>query len=104
MVSYNSRAESQDPNDESSRKTFTRYRSPTSYRVHVVQAMIIMGLLCAPVDIPKCSLEESSRTVLLDLAPCDFFLFPKLKKPMKGRRYAAFDEIKTASKEELKNI
>ncbi|UYV71271.1 hypothetical protein LAZ67_8002457 [Cordylochernes scorpioides] len=32
MVSYNSRAESQDPNDESSRKTFTRYRSPTSYR------------------------------------------------------------------------
>ncbi|UYV67707.1 hypothetical protein LAZ67_5001662 [Cordylochernes scorpioides] len=32
MVSYNSRAESQDHNDESSRKTFTRYRSPTSYR------------------------------------------------------------------------
>ncbi|UYV79015.1 hypothetical protein LAZ67_17000651 [Cordylochernes scorpioides] len=32
MVSYNSRAESQDPNDESSRKTFTHYRSPTSYR------------------------------------------------------------------------
>ena len=22
-----------------------------------------------------------------DLAPCDFFLFPKLKKPMKGRRF-----------------
>ncbi|UYV70649.1 hypothetical protein LAZ67_8000164 [Cordylochernes scorpioides] len=39
-----------------------------------------------------------------DLAPCDFFLFPKLKRPMKGRRYATFDEIKTASKEELKKI
>ncbi|UYV82535.1 hypothetical protein LAZ67_21002714 [Cordylochernes scorpioides] len=39
-----------------------------------------------------------------DLAPCDFFLFPKLKKPMKGRRYATLDEIKTASKEELKKI
>ncbi|UYV70135.1 hypothetical protein LAZ67_7001931 [Cordylochernes scorpioides] len=39
-----------------------------------------------------------------DLAPCDFFLFPKLKRPMKGRRYATLDEIKTASKEELKNI
>ncbi|UYV77722.1 hypothetical protein LAZ67_15002049 [Cordylochernes scorpioides] len=39
-----------------------------------------------------------------DLAPCDFFLFPKLKRPMKGRRYATPDEIKTASKEELKNI
>ncbi|UYV81550.1 hypothetical protein LAZ67_20001513 [Cordylochernes scorpioides] len=39
-----------------------------------------------------------------DLAPCDFFLFPKLKRPMKGRRYTTLDEIKTASKEELKKI
>ncbi|UYV74621.1 hypothetical protein LAZ67_12000310 [Cordylochernes scorpioides] len=39
-----------------------------------------------------------------DLAPCDFFLFPKLKRPMKGRRYATLDEIKTALKEELKKI
>ncbi|UYV71265.1 hypothetical protein LAZ67_8002433 [Cordylochernes scorpioides] len=39
-----------------------------------------------------------------DLAPCDFFSFPKLKRPMKGRRYATLDEIKTASKEELKKI
>ncbi|UYV68008.1 hypothetical protein LAZ67_5002776 [Cordylochernes scorpioides] len=39
-----------------------------------------------------------------DLDPCDFFLFPKLKRPMKGRRYATLDEIKTASKEELKKI
>ncbi|UYV78290.1 hypothetical protein LAZ67_16000864 [Cordylochernes scorpioides] len=39
-----------------------------------------------------------------DLAPCDFFLFPKLKRPMKGRRYATLDEIKTASQEELKKI
>ncbi|UYV66906.1 hypothetical protein LAZ67_4003283 [Cordylochernes scorpioides] len=39
-----------------------------------------------------------------DLAPCDFFLFPKPKRPMKGRRYATLDEIKTASKEELKKI
>ncbi|UYV63995.1 hypothetical protein LAZ67_2006278 [Cordylochernes scorpioides] len=39
-----------------------------------------------------------------DLAPCDFFLFLKLKRPMKGRRYATLDEIKTASMEELKNI
>ncbi|UYV84244.1 hypothetical protein LAZ67_X001650 [Cordylochernes scorpioides] len=39
-----------------------------------------------------------------DLAPCDFFLFPKLKRPMKGRRCATLDEIKTASIEELKKI
>ncbi|KAG5320098.1 SETMR methyltransferase, partial [Pseudoatta argentina] len=29
-----------------------------------------------------------------DLAPCDFFLFPKLKRPMKGRRYATIEEIR----------
>ncbi|KYN36550.1 hypothetical protein ALC56_09095, partial [Trachymyrmex septentrionalis] len=39
-----------------------------------------------------------------DLAPCDFFLFPKLKRPMKGRRYATIEEIKTASMEELNKI
>jgi len=39
-----------------------------------------------------------------DLAPCDFFLFPKLKRPMKGRRFATIEEIKTASLEELKAI
>ncbi|UYV71809.1 hypothetical protein LAZ67_9000495 [Cordylochernes scorpioides] len=39
-----------------------------------------------------------------ELAPCDFLLFRKLKRPMKGRRYATLDEIKTASKEEVKKI
>ncbi|UYV67254.1 hypothetical protein LAZ67_5000061 [Cordylochernes scorpioides] len=39
-----------------------------------------------------------------DLAPCDFFLFPKLRRPLKGRCYATLEEIKTASKEELKKI
>ena len=39
-----------------------------------------------------------------DLASCDFFLFQKLKKPMKGRRFATIEEIKTASLEELKAI
>ncbi|UYV73491.1 hypothetical protein LAZ67_10003698 [Cordylochernes scorpioides] len=29
-----------------------------------------------------------------DLAPCDFFLFPKLKRPMKGRRYATLEILK----------
>ncbi|GAB1860480.1 Histone-lysine n-methyltransferase setmar-like protein [Camponotus japonicus] len=39
-----------------------------------------------------------------DLAPCDFFLFPKLKRPMKGRRFATIEEIKTASLKELEDI
>ena len=32
------------------------------------------------------------------------FLFPKLKKPMKGQRYTTLEDIKTASKEELNKI
>ena len=32
-----------------------------------------------------------------DLASCDFFLFPRLKRLMKGRRFATIEEIKTES-------
>ena len=39
-----------------------------------------------------------------ELIPCDFFLFPKLKRPMKGRRFPTIEEIKTASLEEIKTI
>ena len=28
-----------------------------------------------------------------DLAPADFFLFPKLRKPMKGKRFPTIEEI-----------
>lgn len=39
-----------------------------------------------------------------DLAPCDFFLFPKLKKPLKGRRFETISEIKANATRELKAI
>ena len=39
-----------------------------------------------------------------DLAPCDFLLSPRLKRPMKGRRFATIEEIKTESLRELKDI
>ena len=39
-----------------------------------------------------------------DLALCVFFLFPKLKRPMKGRRFATIEELNTTSLEELKTI
>ena len=29
-----------------------------------------------------------------DMAPCDFFLFPKIKRTFKGRRFTAIDDIK----------
>ena len=39
-----------------------------------------------------------------DMAPCDFFLFPKLKRTLKGRRFTVIDEIKSASLKEVKAI
>ena len=33
-----------------------------------------------------------SRPYSPDLAPCDFFLFPQLKKTMKGRRFDYFED------------
>jgi hypothetical protein len=29
-----------------------------------------------------------------DLAPCDFFLFPRMKRQIKGRRFADVSEVK----------
>ena len=39
-----------------------------------------------------------------DLSPCDFLLLPRLKRPMKGRRFATIEEIITESLRELKDI
>ena len=36
-----------------------------------------------------------------DLAPDGFFLFSKLKTPMKGKRFATIEEIKEKPKHEL---
>ena len=33
-----------------------------------------------------------------DLAPCDFFLFSRLKKPLRGTRYSTRDEVMEKSK------
>ncbi|CAK9827582.1 Mariner Mos1 transposase [Anthophora retusa] len=34
-----------------------------------------------------------------DMAPCDFFLFPKLKLPLRGRRFESIEAIKENSQE-----
>ena len=39
-----------------------------------------------------------------DLALADFFLFPKLKTPMKGKRFSTIEEIKEKSKQDLLKI
>ena len=39
-----------------------------------------------------------------DLATCDFFLFSRLKRDMKGKRFSTVEEVKQKSLEGLKNI
>ena len=39
-----------------------------------------------------------------DMAPCDFFLFPKIKRTLKGHCFTDIDDIKSASLKELKAI
>ena len=39
-----------------------------------------------------------------DLAPCDFFLFPKLKEVIKGTRFQDLEAIKTDVMRELRAI
>ena len=41
---------------------------------------------------------------LPDLAPCDFFLFGRLKKPLRGTRYSTRDEVMEKSKMALMAI
>lgn len=39
-----------------------------------------------------------------DLAPCDFFLFPKLKDIMKGQHYKSVEDLQAAASQVLKEI
>jgi len=41
---------------------------------------------------------------LPDLAPCDFFLFPRMKGQMKGKCFADVSEVKKKTLEVLNNI
>ncbi|CAK9819087.1 hypothetical protein ANTQUA_LOCUS10041 [Anthophora quadrimaculata] len=38
------------------------------------------------------------------MAPCDFFLFARLKLPLRGRRFQTIEAIKENSQKELKAI
>jgi transposase len=55
-------------------------------------------------------LAKNETTVVLqppyspDLAPADFFLFPKLKSTLNGRRFDTFDEIQKNLMKELFTI
>jgi len=39
-----------------------------------------------------------------DLAPCDFFLFPKIKSALKGTRFGSVDAVKAKATELMKKL
>jgi hypothetical protein len=41
--------------------------------------------------------ETLSRVIAGDLAPCDFFLFPKMRLKLKGSRFDTIEEIHAES-------
>jgi len=45
-----------------------------------------------------------SPPYILDLAPCNFWLFPKLKSPLKGRIFQTSDKIKENATRQLMAI
>jgi hypothetical protein len=40
----------------------------------------------------------------LDLPPCEFFLFPKMKLKLKGRRFGIIEQIQTESQRVLDTL
>ena len=55
-------------------------------------------------EVPQESLTMPQPPYSPDMAPNDFFLFPKIKRTLKDRRFTAIDDIKSASLNELKAI
>ena len=40
----------------------------------------------------------------IDMAPADFFLFPKLKLPLRGTHFQSIEDIKETLRQELESI
>jgi hypothetical protein len=38
------------------------------------------------------------------MAPCDFWLFPKLKRPLKGSRFDSHEDIMQTATKELRSL
>ncbi|KAL3272919.1 hypothetical protein HHI36_014378 [Cryptolaemus montrouzieri] len=59
---------------------------------------LIMASLSVPINTPLTLSKNSTNTIeqppnLPDLAPCDFFLFGRLKKPLRRMRFSSREEI-----------
>ena len=64
---------------------FHQDNTPVHYIILVTDYLTKMGIKTVPQP-PYCP----------DLAPCDFWLFPKLKENLRGCRYETIEEMKEA--------
>jgi len=59
---------------------------------------------CATVSHEKRDDKASHPPYSPDLAPCDFFLFPRIKRDLKGKRLQNVEEVREKTMEALKTI
>jgi len=59
---------------------------------------------CAAVSHDKRDDNGFAHPYSLDLAPCDFFLFPRMKRALKEKRFQNVEEVREKTKEALKAI
>ncbi|GFW18474.1 histone-lysine N-methyltransferase SETMAR [Trichonephila clavipes] len=58
----------------------------------------------SPVQVARQHEEPQKTNKVPDLAPADFFLFPKGNSPLKGRHYGTLDDVKRACTHALKDV
>jgi len=49
-------------------------------------------------------MATASHPHSLGLVPCDFFLFPRMKRDLKGKRFQKVEEVREITTEVLKAI
>ena len=49
--------------------------------------------MCTGCNQQRSAIQVTKPPYSPDLVPCDFWLFPKLKSPLKGKRFQTVDEI-----------
>ena len=65
---------------------------------------LMHNVLCRDLFAKHQITQETQPHYSPDLAPCDFWLFPKLKSPLKGKRFQTGDEIQENTMEQLMGI
>jgi hypothetical protein len=66
--------------------------------------LTIPQLSCRLFLVKHCITQVCQSPYILDLAPCDFWLFPKLKSLLKGRKFQTSNEIKENATRQLMAI